>query len=344
MRIASGHSARKHPVADASKATGMRIEAVWVFVLAGLASPASAQVVFPVTFDASAAGISGPERAVLTSHFQEAGRRWVAVLDISGARSIEIVIGVDDAIPFSNGNSVTSSEVASSGGRETFEQGAAAELRTGTDPNGAAPDVQIRINTTYLRDELWFDPDPASRSAEVPLERTDAMSMALHELGHALAYAGWANGQGLPPATFWSTFDRWMVPGAPTLFAGPAVVDAFGPRPDLTTNNIHHWANQGAVPTGKSAASRDVLVSWRNGAPQPESHCDGVASVDLPASSLRAHAKGNLPPGLIYELMNGVLFYRGSRYDISTLDIAALQDAGLPVKEVDVFANGFEGS
>jgi hypothetical protein len=44
---------------------------------------------------------------------------------------------------------------------------------------------------------------------------------------------------------------------------------------------------------------------------------------------------GNLFPGpgsdLIPDLMNGVVFYRGSRYNISPLNIAILADVGIPV-------------
>ena len=45
---------------------------------------------------------------------------------------------------------------------------------------------------------------------------------------------------------------------------------------------------------------------------------------------------GNAPPrpgsGLIPDLMNGVVFNRGARYEISPLDLAILADAGVAVK------------
>jgi hypothetical protein len=297
-------------------------------------TPLCAQVTFPVEFDATASGLNETERAYLTSHLQEAGRLWVAPLEIGGARSIEVLVAIDDTILYSNGASVTTAFVGTVGGRDTFEQGAAHELRTGTDPNGATPDIRININTTYLRNELWFDPNPVFRVFPVPQDRTDAMSVMLHELGHALAYNGWADGQGVPPPTFWSTFDQWIAPGAPSLFMGPAVVAHWGTVPDLTTGNIHHWANASALPRSKRAAHPPIV--FVNGAPVPMHGCDGPVPMDVSS----AHARGNLPPGLVYELMNGVVFYRGSRYDISALDIAALRDAGLPV--LRVFGSGFE--
>lgn len=303
-----------------------------------VATAAEAQVAFPVSFDASAGVLSDTERAQLASHLQEAGRRWVAGLYVVGPRSIEIEVRVDPGAARANGGSATSAFVGVVGGRNTFEQGAAHELRTGEDPNGVLADIRIGINTAYLRDELWFDPDPVARTAAVPVSRTDALSVALHELGHALAYNGWADGRGIPPDTYWSTFDRWMLAGSPTLFDGSNVVGTWGSRPDLTTNNIHHWAN-GAGPT---TAKRRQPTQWWHGVPIPPMACDGPVSRDVPPPGTAPRTpKGQLPATLVDALMNGVVFYRGTRYDISPLDLALLADAGL--FEPPLFADGFEG-
>jgi hypothetical protein len=214
-----------------------RVRCALASLLAGCGLHAQAQVAFPVAFDAAATStFDVGERAALSAHLQAAGQQWVAVLDLAGPRSLEILVVLDEIAPRSGGASVTSAFVGNVGGRDLYEQGAAAELRTGIDPNGIEPDIRISINSTYLRDELWFDPDPVARVAPVDLERTDAMSVALHELGHALAYNGWADGEGVPPATFWSTFDRWMLTAAlPVRFDGPQVLRAGGARPETST-------------------------------------------------------------------------------------------------------------
>jgi hypothetical protein len=299
--------------------------------------PAQGQVNWPVSFDASTAQLTAQERSQLSSHFQEAGRRWAAVTDVSGPRSIEIEFVVSTAIARATGGSVTSGFVTRIGMRDTFEQGAAAELRTGTDPNAGDPDVRITINPTYLRDELWFDPDPVARTATVPLDRTDAMSVALHELGHALAYNGWADlNTGVPPDTFWSTFDQHFVPGAPSRFNGPFAVATFGTQPDLTTGNNKHWGNASTI---KRLPHWREPIRFENGVPVPQLHCETPPSVDLPAGQrTKALAQGG---PLLDELMNGVRFFRGFRYDIGSLDLAALRDVGLPVQEV-LFENGYE--
>lgn len=301
-----------------------------------LLAPATslAQVSVTVSFDASANVLTEPERAQLTSHSQAAGQHWGQMLGISQPRSIEVEIGIAD-ISTANGASLTTAFVGVIQGRNTFEQGVAHELRTGIDPNDGLPDARFNFGLTYLRNELWFDPDPFARSAPVPQDRTDAMTVVLHEFGHAIAYNGWADGLGVPPADFWSPFDRWMQAGAPTVFQGPVSVAVWGSAPDLTTNNIMHWGNGTARHT--SAPRRPPVVEWHNGAPVPPLVCGELVSMNRQEFSLQ----GTPPPGLLSQLMNGVVFFRGERYDISALDLGVLEDVGLP-NASSIFDSGFE--
>jgi len=305
--------------------------------MCGFIQPAFAQAHFPVSFAASASDLTQTERNQLTSHYQAAGQEWAQNLGIFQARSIEILIGVEN-IATANASSATSVFFGVFGDRNTFEQGAAYELRTGLDPNGGSADVVVNIGLNYLRNELWFDPDPTSRTAQVPLNKTDAMTSALHEMGHALAYSGWANGLGVPPEDFWSTFDRWMQVSAPTLFEGPASMIVYGSAPELTTNNINHWGNAPGLNQATESTQSSQPVLWRDGAPVPRNNCTGLVSVDRPASQSESSSAVNL----LDQLMNGVSFTRGTRYYISDLDMAALHDAGLPIDTEMIFRNGFE--
>lgn len=285
-----------------------------------------AQVAWNIAFDASANVLTAAERAQVASHLQEAGRRWAAAMGVSAARSIEIEVRVA-AVPTANGTSATSAFVGVVDGRDTFEQGVAHELRNGSDPNGAEADGIVTIGLAYLRDELWFDPDPVARTAPVPAGRTDAMSVALHEIGHVIGYNGWADLQtGVPPPTFWSSFDRWMQPGAPTLFTGPRAQRSWGGAPDLTTGNNKHWGNAVA---GLPAPLRQPppQVQWRDGRPTPLAACR-MLSMDAPPPG-SALDRLRLGGGLLDQLMNGVVFFRGTRYDITPLDRATLDDLDL---------------
>ena len=307
-----------------------------------LAGSVQAQVSISTQFAASASVLSDAERTALATHVSEAGRQWVADLALDGPRSIEIEIAIDNGIPRATGGSLTTGFVATIGSRDLFEQGVAAELRSGVDPNGSEADARFTFNPDYLRNELWFDPDPTLRSAPVPNDRTDAFSVILHEFGHAIGYNGWADGDGVPPATFYSTFDRWMQAGSPTVFTGPVSVASWGSAPDLTTGNIHHWGNP---PPGKRAARAPLqeAVHWAHGRPLPHPACHGLPSMDAPPSADRELGKGGAP-SLIDELMNGVVFFRGSRYQLSALDLSVLEDLGLAIatNQDSMFEDGFE--
>lgn len=295
-------------------------------------APASAQVTLNVSFDGTAAALTSTERSNVTAHLQQVGQRWARLIAIDGARSIEVEVGVA-AIATANGSSVVSVPIGTIGARTIYEQGLAHELVTGIDPNGSAPDVHVNIGLAYLRNELWFDPNPMLRTAPIPANRIDAFSVFLHELGHALVYNGWSDStSGQSPPTYASTFDYWTAPGAPSVFSGPAAIAAWGIAPDLTTGNNKHWgnaANRHAAPVRTQPAQP---VQWRNGAPVP-------IPVSAPPGS-QAPAALRTAASLLDQLMNGVVFHYQQRYDISALDIAVLKDTGIALD--GVFADGFE--
>ncbi|QDV33385.1 hypothetical protein [Tautonia plasticadhaerens] len=196
-------------------------------------------------------------------------------------------IRFDPGIPTANGGSVTSSFVGNDGTYNVFEQGAVAEIRDGVDPNGASHDIQFTFGTAYLVDELWFDPDPSSRTDPVPSNRTDAVSVLLHEFGHALGFNGRRDlFDGSLPGNYQSTRDALTTfDGSDFFFVGALAMDLYGGPVPLTYGNIFHLGNP---------------------APRPGDD-------------------------LIGDLMNGVVYYRGTRYGISDLDLAILSDIGVPI-------------
>jgi hypothetical protein len=249
----------------------------------------AADLTFNVVFN-DPLGLGAPFYSDITAHVQAAGAEWDAHLE--GTASLEVMVEISDTILRATGRSLTSSFVGTHGAFNVFEQGVAAEIRTGIDPNAELPDIELVINPSYLADELWFDPDPSQRTAAVPIDRTDAMSVLLHELGHALAFNGF-----LDPATgahtgpFESTFDQWTVfDGTGFFFHGPEAMALYGDPVPLTLTSYPHVGNE----------------------------------LPLPGDDL------------ILDLMNGVVFFRGDRYEISALDVAMVADTGLPINQAPV--------
>jgi hypothetical protein len=316
----------------------------WLALLAFFAGSVSAQVTFNVSFDDSANVLTSQEKGNITSHIQEAGRRWVAYIPVDGPRAIEVLVSISGAPTANGGSAAAGAIIGTIEGRTTYEQGVATKLRNGVDSNGANPDAAVSIGLDYLRNELWFDPNPAARTATVPSDKTDALSVLMHEMGHVLAYNGWADGNGNPPDTYWSVWDSWMIPGSPTRFAGPAADNAWDGLPELTTGNINHWGNQPGSMTITAAAAMlragercRLVASLPAGAVPVPRVCDAPPSVDRPSAHTAALAAGG---DLLDQLMNGVVFYRGTRYDISPLDLGVLDDVGL--RHDFVFGGSFD--
>ena len=243
-----------------------------------------AQINFSVSFNDPNGDLTAAS-AHIQSHVIAAGKRWASHL--VGRGDIEVVVRSSSAVPYAEGRSFTSNFVRNNGTFDVFEQGMAAEIRTGIDPNGSEPDVEIEINPNYVYNELWFDPNPSSRTAIVDINRTDAMSTFLHEFGHALGYSGWINPTtGTVPGNYQSTLDELTTfDGSNFYFHGPESMARYGAPVPMTYGTPSHVAN----------------FDPRPGA------------------------------DLTLDLMNGLVFYRGSRYDISPLNIAMLRDTGVPL-------------
>ena len=254
-------------------------------IAAGALSVAQAQVSFHVGFDDPGADFARYYGSIGRS-IRAAGAEWAQYLDTGARAVLQVQVSFEDIATASTG-SVTNWYLGQYNGYSLYEQGATHEVRTGLDPNGKEPDIHIAIGSNgYLQNELWFDPSPARQRVEVPLDRTDARSLFVHELGHAFGFNGWRDGvTGELPGGYASTFDVWVSPqiveGQSVLaFTGPSATALYGGPVPLTVGSYAHLGN-----------------------PAP-----------LPGTDL------------IPDLMNGVAFTRGTRYHITPLDLAMLRD------------------
>lgn len=208
--------------------------------------PAAATVMYTITID-DPGGTFAAFHDPITSNVLAAGARWSQFL--LGDATIDLLIGFSQ-IPSATGNSLTSGFVRNNGTFNVFEQGAAAEVRTGVDPNGASPDGLITIGTSYLANELAFDPHPTVRGDPIPAGKTDAVSVFLHEIGHILAINGFRNElNGSLPADFESTFDEQTIfDGTNFFFIGPRATAQYGKPVPLTFGNYRHLGNASPGP------------------------------------------------------------------------------------------------
>ncbi|MBU7582909.1 MAG: hypothetical protein KAF91_08355 [Nostoc sp. TH1S01] len=242
---------------------------------------------FNITFNDPQGKFSSYYSAI-KSHILAAGSYWDNY--IVGNANLEIVVNFSNPNTTATGRSLTSSFVRNNGTLNVYEPGATSEIRTGIDPNGVTPDIEFNFNPDYLLNELWFDPDPLARTATVPINKTDAVSLLLHEFGHVFGFNAWKdNFNATLPGNYESTFDEQIIfDGSNFFFIGNQATSVYGSAVPLTFGNITHVGNDASRP--------------------------GI--------------------NLIGDLMNGVVFYRGVRYSISSLDLAILKDSGVPILDV----------
>ena len=214
-------------------------------------------------------------------------------LFVSGSPSTLNVNIVFDNSPSANSSSLFVTPLYNVGPTWVYQQGAVDAVLDGIHNPSGPYDATIHIGTSYLTNELWFDPNPANVDP-VPANKTDAESVFTHEFGHIFGFEGYRDPTtGALLFNAESIFDTWItfLNNAP-YFTGPDAESVYGGPVPLTVGNIYHVGN----PSGPGA---DLEV--------------------YPA-----------------DLMNGNIFYRGTRYDISPLDAAIFADLGLTTNFTDV--------
>ena len=207
---------------------------------------------------------------------------WEKLFVLGSAFPLNVEVIFDNS-PTANASSSFTTPLYSVGALWASQQGAVDAVMNGVHNPSGPYDAAIHIGTTYLTNELWFDPNSAN-TGSVPVDKTDAASVFLHEFGHIFAFQGDRNQlTGAPLSNAESSFDVLVsVHNNAPYFTGSAAETVYGGAVPLTVGNIYHVGN----PSG-------------------------------PGANLEAY------PG---DLMNGNIFYRGTRYTISALDAAIVAD------------------
>ena len=127
-------------------------------------------------------------------------------------------------------------------GPSTLESGAAFELRTGNDLNGADSDIFIELDADFLS-SVQID-----RLDGSPIEsgKTNLVSVLAHEIGHGLGIDGFLDDKTYAPAgeDYDSVFDEYLTvtDGAP-FFTGPEAMAVYGGPVPQSREHLYHVGN-----------------------------------------------------------------------------------------------------
>lgn len=202
-----------------------------------------------VTFN-DPAGTYAAFYAPIASNVKAGMNNWTASLPQNLTVRVVVRFTGDGAGGPSTGRSVTNAYFHKDGGRNVYMEGLAAKL-TGLIPAGnTAPDVDIYVNPGSLASELWFDPQPDARTAAVPGDKTDAVSLFTSLLGHALGFNGFYDQTTHTlPGDYVSAFDEQIVSsGSGFLFDGSSAAAVYGGPVPLYSGYLYSLGNRAPQP------------------------------------------------------------------------------------------------
>lgn len=254
-------------------------------------------VAMAVTFD-DLTGSHADDFALVESNLRAAGNDLSRHFAGASAANMEVLVRFVPGLEGINGHSVTPVPIGFADGATIYDQGAAYEVRTGIDPNGAAPDVIVNVGAEWLDTAGWLDPDASSwASSSVPADRYDARTQFSRLWVHAYAANGWYHTQQTDAR---SVYDRF----------------------------VHNGPDGGRGGCCNSENRSFIGPLTRQFYRQP-----GVPVANPQLTPSNVYTFGAF---LETELMNGTLIETGRRYLPTALTICLLADCGLPVMRLPI--------
>ena len=227
-------------------------------------------------------GLNGSLTAAIKANALAAANAWGRVIQGSGSAIIDIQVTITQ----------TSNDRASGGAGSFFQAGSGTidghaatqadpgsllEITSGTDPNGAAPDIVINIDQDRLNGSFgsyWFDANPFDASHPIPADQVDGFFVMEHEIAHGLGFSGYRDFTTGAIGDLFTRYDSHVqfVDGKP-YFNGANAVAAYGGLVPLTVGNLMHYGNL----TGPGS---DLVNGVVNGVVSKVGHDYQISSLD----------------------------------------------------------------
>jgi Ca2+-binding RTX toxin-like protein len=192
-------------------------------------------------------GLATNQHDAIIANMSAAVENWARYISGEGSIDIDIVITEEEGT--ARAASVTNTQIGEFNGNVLVRDSVPHELITGTDLNGAEADARVFLPVNYLLNELWLDPTPTDSSDLVPSDRTDGVSVFMHEFGHALGMTGFGEPDGMLKRGIASVYDSLITfqDGNP-FFNGQTTVAVFGrplPLSNPLQGDVNNYAHYG---------------------------------------------------------------------------------------------------
>ncbi len=205
----------------------------------------------------------------------EAFRLWGNVLAGDADLTVRIELVDDTFSGRAQGGWINSSFLGTQDGLSVIVGAPTFELQTGRDLPGSDTDIILAFSRSYLLNEIFLDPTPRTRN-DIPADRTDGLSILLHEIGHALGFIGYANSQF--EDAFATPFDlRRITADGQSTFNGPNVAALMGGAIPLTFEGDAHYGRTNEFPGG----SANLLTGLMNGVVFYRGYAYTISDLDL---------------------------------------------------------------
>ncbi|WP_292933663.1 calcium-binding protein [Novosphingobium sp. PASSN1] len=156
--------------------------------------------------------------------------------------------------------------------------GATADLQGAVGRLATDADIWIKVDPVYISGELFLDATPQTRD-DVPLDRTDGLSVVMQAVGHALGFSGYFNETDSTYAYNLKTaYDaRLVVTNGAVTFDGPNVRAVLGNAVPLTPGAYRGYGTT----DGDPATSGDLLLGLMNGVAYHRGYGYTISDLDL---------------------------------------------------------------
>src|SRR5882724_8932176 len=212
-----------------------------------------------------------------------AADKWEKLFVSGNAYTLNVGVIFDNS-PTANAASLFTKPLYNVGPISVFRQGAVDTVLNGVHNPSGPYDAAIHIGTSYLTNELWFDPNPANIDS-VPIDKTDAESIFTHEFGHIFGFNGNRDeSTGALVSDVESTFDALVsVLNNSPYFIGSNAENVYGGPVPLTVGNMYHVGNQSGPGAELATYPADLMngVVFYRGMKYAISALDAAIATDL---------------------------------------------------------------